>query len=63
MYEDKKIELALNSSQNFKAMVSQLAHNVVTTLGFDCILVTTSDSVVTMWSQRCVSNVVTTTKN
>ena len=32
---------------------SQLAHDVVTTLGFGCILVVTSDNVVTALSQRC----------
>ena len=41
----------------------QLAHDVVTTLGFGCILVVTSDNVVTMLSQRCISDVITTTKN
>ena len=41
---------------------SQLAHDVVTTLGFGYILVTTSDNVVTTLSQRCVSDVVTKTK-
>ena len=34
-----------------------------TTLGFGCILVATSDNVVTTLPQRCVSDVVTTTKN
>ena len=42
---------------------SQLAHDVVTTLDFGCILVATSDNVVTTLSQRFVSDVVTTTKN
>ena len=42
---------------------SQLGHDVVTTLGFGCILVATSDNVVTTLSQRCVSDVVTTTKS
>ena len=42
---------------------SQLAHDVVTTLGFGCILVATLDNIVTTLSQRCVSGVVTTTKN
>ena len=41
----------------------ELAHDVVTTLGFGCILVATSDNVVTILSQRCVSDVVITTKN
>ena len=42
---------------------SQLAHDIVTTLGFVCILVATSDNVVTTLPKRCVSNVVATTKN
>ena len=33
--------------------VSKLVHDVVTTLGFGCILVETSDNVVTTLSQRC----------
>ena len=41
----------------------QLAHDVVTTLSFGCILVATSDNVVTTLSQHCVSDVITTTKN
>ena len=41
---------------------SQLTQDVVTTLGFGCILVATSDNVVTTLSQRCVSDLVTTTK-
>ena len=45
-----------------KLIKSQLAHDVVTTLDFGCILVATSDNVVTTLSQRCVSNVVTITK-
>ena len=40
---------------------NQLAHDVVTTLDFGCILVATSDNGVTKLSQRCVSDVVTTT--
>ena len=43
--------------------ITQLAYNVVTTLGFGCILVAKSDNIVTTLSQRCVSNVFTTTKN
>ena len=42
---------------------NQLAHDVVTTLGFGCILLATLDNVVTTLPQRCVSDVVTTTKN
>ena len=42
---------------------NQLAHDVVTTLDFGCILVAMSDNVVPTLSQRCVSDVVTTTKN
>ena len=42
---------------------TQLAYNVVVTLGFGCILVATSDNVVTTLSQYCVSDVITTTKN
>ena len=45
------------------AELTQLAHDVVATLGFGCILVATSDNVVTMLSQHCVSDVITTTKN
>ena len=41
----------------------QLADDVVKTLGFGCILVTTSVNVVTTLSQRCLSDVVTTIKN
>ena len=61
-----------NHRDPFKGMVNdgeddgaaaQLAHDVVTTLGFGCFLVATSDSVVTTLSQRCISVVVTTTKN
>ena len=44
-------------------MHSQLAHDVVTTLGFGCILVAISDNVVTTLSQRFASDVITTTKN
>ena len=47
----------------FIVIFTQLAHDVVTTLGFGCILVATSDNVVTTLSQRCVSDVITTTKN
>ena len=43
--------------------LSQLAHDVVATLGFGCILVATSDNVVTTLSQHCVSDVITKTKN
>ena len=35
----------------------QLAQDVVTTLGFGCILVATSDNVVTTLLQRCVFDV------
>ena len=42
---------------------TQLAHGVVTTLGFGCILVATSDNVVTTLSQRYGCDVITTTKN
>ena len=42
---------------------TQLAHDVVTTLGFGSILDATSDKVVTTLSQRCISDVITTTKN
>ena len=42
---------------------TQLTHDIVTMLGFGCFLVATSDNVVTTLSQRCVSDVVTTTKN
>ena len=42
---------------------STIDYDVVTTLGFGCILFATSDNVVTMLSQRCVSDVVTTTKS
>ena len=45
------------------AVVSQLAHDVVATLGFGCILVATPDDVVTTLSQHCVYDVITTTKN
>ena len=41
----------------------QLTQDVVTTLGFGCILVATSDNVVTTLSQCSVSDVVTTTKH
>ena len=44
-------------------MPAQVAHDDVTTLGLRCILVATSDNVVTTLPQRCVSDVVTTTKN
>ena len=42
---------------------TQLAHDVVATLDFGCILVATPDNVVTTLSQHCVSDVITTTKN
>ena len=42
---------------------TQLAHDVVTTLSFGCILVAASDNVVTTLSKRCVSDVVAKTKN
>ena len=42
---------------------AELADDVVTTLGFGCILVVTLDNVVTTLSQRFVSYIVTTTKN
>ena len=35
------------------AFIIQLAQDVVTTLGFGCILVVTSDNIVTTLSQRC----------
>ena len=41
----------------------QLAHDVVTTLGFGCVLVATSNNIVTTLLQDSVSTVVTTTKN
>ena len=44
-------------------VITYVAHDVVTTLGFGCILVKTSDNVGTTLSQRCVSDVVATTKN
>ena len=44
-------------------IITQLAHDVVTTLGFACILVAASDNIVTTLSQRCASDVVTTMKN
>ena len=47
----------------FPPGISQLVHDVVTTLGYSCILVATSDNVVTTLTQRCVSDVVTTIKN
>ena len=43
-------------------MHSQLAHEIVTTLGFGCILIAMSDNVVTTLSPHCVSDVVATTK-
>ena len=46
-----------------KIIDTQLAYDVVTTLGFRCFLVATSDNVVTTLSQHCVSDIVTTTKN
>ena len=49
--------------KGYEKLSTQLAHDVVATLGFGCILVATSDNVVTTFSQRCVSDVVTTTKN
>ena len=52
---------ATHCSNIFKT--SQLAHDVVATLGFGCILVATLDNVVTTLSQHCVSDVITTTKN
>ena len=42
------------------SVTAQLAHNAVATLAFGCILVATSDNVVTTMSQRFVSDVVTT---
>ena len=48
---------------SYHEIFTQPAHDLVTTLGFGCILVATSDNVVTTLSQRCVSDVVTTTKN
>ena len=44
-------------------VASQLAHDVVATLGFGYILVATSDNVVTTLPQHCVADVITTTKN
>ena len=43
--------------------ISQLVHDAVTTLGFGCFLVATSDNLATTLSQRCISDVVTTTNN
>ena len=42
--------------------VSQLAHDVETTLVFGCLLVATSDNVGAMLSQRYLSDVVAPTK-
>ena len=50
----------MNSLFEFR---TQLAQDVVTTLGFGCILFARSDNIFTTLSQRCVSDVVTTTKN
>ena len=61
-----KVFLNVKSSSKAKnkcSAATQLAHDVVTTLGFGCILVATSDNVVTTLLQRYVSNVITTTKN
>ena len=55
--------IAENVDNEYERSCTQLAHVVVTTLDFGCILVATSDNVVTTLSQRCVSDVVTTTKN
>ena len=44
-------------------IITLVAHDVVTTLGFGYILVQTSDNVGMTLSQRCVSDVVATTKN
>ena len=41
---------------------TQLAHDIVKTLGFGCFLLITLDNVVTTFSQDFVSNVVTATK-
>ena len=56
--------LSLNANEcKFRLKgLSQLAHDVGATLGFGCILVATSDNVVTL-SQHRVSDVITTTKN
>ena len=48
--------------QGKKVSKTQLAQDVVTTLGFSCILVATSDNVFTTLSQCRVPDVVTTTK-
>ena len=50
-------------AEGSKIIDTQLAHDVVTTLGFGYFLVAKSDNVVTTLSQHCVSDVVTTTKN
>ena len=67
-FEDSAHDIGVTSNfyfehfYNSRFQVSQLAHDVVTTLGFGCTLVTTLDNVFTLLLQR-VSDVVTTTKN
>ena len=50
---DQKNSIFLRSHSLFTDLLTQLAHEVVTTLGFGCILVATSDNVVTTLSQSC----------
>ena len=45
-----------------RRIITQLAHDVVTTFVFCCLLVATSDNVEATLSQRCLSDVVAPTK-
>ena len=47
----------------YRFLIAQLAHDILTMLGFGCFLVATSDNVVLTLSQSCISDVVTMTKN
>ena len=64
-FEDSLHDIGVTSNfyfehfSNPRFKVSQLAHDVVTTLGFGCTLVATLDNVLTPLLQRCVSDVVT----
>ena len=62
-FEDSLHDIGVTSNFYFdhfcnpRFKVSQLAHDVVTTLAFGCTLVATLDNVFTLLLQRCVSDV------
>ena len=54
--------LEMEDKMNLTLVITQLAHDFVTTLVFGCLLVATSDNVETKLSQRYLSDAVAPTK-